>query len=155
MAGGRRPLYQEAMQWYLSCIVQVVQVVMAGLEMKEAEWKASGRLMRDLSLIWQAKEEARARARSFCLIPDKTQSVVEGCGDWRGCSWETMKGFIFVFNLAAPVSSQSSGWLVQGEGPDLHHWCVTESLTFWGWDLGESQYGCCGFRDRQVHGEAG
>lgn len=41
--GQRRPPYQEAMQWYLSCIVQVVQVVMAGLEMKEAEWKASGR----------------------------------------------------------------------------------------------------------------
>lgn len=69
MAGGRRPPYQEAMQWYLSCIVQVVQVVMAGLEMKEAEWKASGEAHEgSVTDSRGSGEEARARARSFCLI---------------------------------------------------------------------------------------
>lgn len=62
-----------------------------------------------------------------------------------------MKGFIFVSFLTHGACIQSViWWLVQGEGPDLHHWeCVTGvDNTLWGWDLGESQYGCCGFRDR-------
>lgn len=68
MAGGRRPPYWEAMQWYLSCIVQVAQVL-AGLEMKEAEWKASGEAHEgSVTDSRGSREEARARARSFCLI---------------------------------------------------------------------------------------
>lgn len=38
MAGGGRPLYQEAMQ-SLICNVQIAKVVMVGVERKEAEWK--------------------------------------------------------------------------------------------------------------------
>ena len=62
-------------------------------------------------------------------------------------------GFIFhgfPFYPMAPVCSESPGGWIKVRGPDLHHqkWVPGVDNTLWGWDLGESQYGCRGFRDR-------